>query len=203
MIALVGDSIFDNIAYTRGEPDVAAHLRAIIAPREVVLCAIDGAIADDVWQQVRCVPSQASHVALSVGGNDALGNYDLLNTAVESTGDALALFAHRVDVFEQAYRRAIEAVLSLERKTAICTIYNGDLGPAEATIGRTALTLFNDVVLRAAVDYGVDAIELRAICCEPADYANPIEPSGRGGAKIAAAIARWATGDRAAACVYR
>ena len=36
----------------------------------------------------------------------------------------------------------------------------------------------------------VDALELRAICTDPADYANPIEPSGQGGLKIARAIAR-------------
>lgn len=32
-------------------------------------------------------------------------------------------------------------------------------------------------------------IELRAICREPCDYANPIEPSDEGGRKIARAIA--------------
>jgi hypothetical protein len=31
-------------------------------------------------------------------------------------------------------------------------------------------------------------IDLRLICSEPADYANPIEPSGPGGQKIARAI---------------
>jgi hypothetical protein len=33
-------------------------------------------------------------------------------------------------------------------------------------------------------------IELRLVCSEPEDYANPIEPSVQGGAKIARAIAR-------------
>ena len=32
-------------------------------------------------------------------------------------------------------------------------------------------------------------IDLRLVCCEAADYANPIEPSGSGGRKIAKAIA--------------
>jgi hypothetical protein len=36
---------------------------------------------------------------------------------------------------------------------------------------------------------GVDVIDLRLVCTEPSDYANPIEPSGAGGRKIAAAIA--------------
>jgi hypothetical protein len=53
----------------------------------------------------------------------------------------------------------------------------------------TALAVFNDAILRAAVEHRVDVIELRLVCTEPADYANPIEPSVRGGAKIARAIA--------------
>jgi len=36
-------------------------------------------------------------------------------------------------------------------------------------------------------------VELRLVCSEPADYANPIEPSVRGGAKIARAVARAVT----------
>jgi len=31
-------------------------------------------------------------------------------------------------------------------------------------------------------------VDLRLVCTEPSDYANPIEPSGSGGAKIARAI---------------
>jgi hypothetical protein len=36
----------------------------------------------------------------------------------------------------------------------------------------------------------VSLLDLRLICTAEADYANPIEPSVVGGAKIAAAIAR-------------
>ena len=53
--------------------------------------------------------------------------------------------------------------------------------------------MFNDVILRVAFEHHLPVIDLRLVCNEPADYANPIEPSGRGGRKIALAIAR-ATG---------
>jgi hypothetical protein len=36
---------------------------------------------------------------------------------------------------------------------------------------------------------GISLIDLRLICAEDGDYANPIEPSALGGAKIARAIA--------------
>jgi hypothetical protein len=45
------------------------------------------------------------------------------------------------------------------------------------------------VILRTAVDLHLDVIELRAVCTQPRDYANPIEPSSEGGLKIARAIA--------------
>lgn len=71
----------------------------------------------------------------------------------------------------------------------MCTIYNGNLGPSQARAARMALTMFNDVIVRYALEHRLALIDLRLVCSDPADYANPIEPSGRGGQKIARAIA--------------
>ena len=46
---------------------------------------------------------------------------------------------------------------------------------------------------------GLPVIDLRAVCSEIADYANEIEPSAIGGAKIADAICRVVTGHDFAA----
>ena len=54
----------------------------------------------------------------------------------------------------------------------------------------TALTVFNDCITREAFARGLPLIDLRLLCDQKEDYANPIEPSVRGGEKIAAAIAR-------------
>jgi len=43
---------------------------------------------------------------------------------------------------------------------------------------------------------------LRLICDEDADFANPIEPSARGGAKIAQAISRFAGGATPRSSVF-
>lgn len=189
-VALLGDSIFDNAAYTRGEPDVVMHLRSML-PREwrATLCAVDGAIISSLISQLPRVPDDVTHIVVSVGGNDALMSSDLLATRVSSTADTLSLFADRVDEFEQGYRRAVTATLALRRETTLCTIYNGALDPDQARLARVALTLFNDAILRMAFDHGLPVIDLRAICSDPDDYANPIEPSGPGGRKIAAAVA--------------
>ena len=54
-----------------------------------------------------------------------------------------------------------------------------------------AFCLDYDAIYRTANRIRADVIELRSICTESADYANPIEPSGPGGLKIAKAIAAW------------
>jgi hypothetical protein len=54
-----------------------------------------------------------------------------------------------------------------------------------------ALTVFNDCIVRAAFAHGLPLLDLRLICTEAGDYANPIEPSAQGGEKIARAIAEF------------
>ena len=190
-IALLGDSVFDNRTYTAGGPDVVAHLRDLLPPLwRATLCAVDGSTATDLAAQFSIVPSDTSHVVISVGGNDALLNSDLLGTPVSSTADALALFGDRADRFEEAYRAAIAGALRLNRDTTVCTIYNGNFDVKEAPLARVALMVFNDVILRVAIEHRLRAIDLRLVCTEAADYANPIEPSRRGGRKIAQAILR-------------
>jgi hypothetical protein len=189
-IVLLGDSIFDNQSYTRGAPDVPTHLGSVVPEARITLRAVDGATTADLGPQFEGVPGDATHVILSVGGNDALRNVDLLGPkGVRSTAEALRLFGDRLEVFEAAYVRAIERLVRLKRPATVCTIYNGNLSPSEAPLARIALMLFNDTIIRTALRFGVDVIELRLVCTEPEDYANPIEPSGQGGLKIARAIA--------------
>jgi hypothetical protein len=190
-IVLLGDSIFDNATYTDGAPDVVTHLRRLLPPDwEATLCAVDGATTLGLAAQLAHVPVDASHLVIAIGGNDALQNSDLLSLRVASSTQALEIFGDRITTFERAYRTAITGAIRLERHTAICTVYNGALEPERATVARVGLALFNDVILRTAIDLRLDALELRSICTEPADYANPIEPSAQGGLKIARAISR-------------
>src|SRR5262249_50189900 len=146
--------------------------------------AIDGSTASDLGIQLSKVPANSTHIVVSIGGNDALLNSDLLNTPVTSTAEALSLFGERIRRFEQEHKRAIDSVLSLGRETAICTIYNGNLDEPEAGLARIALMLFNDVILRCGFERQLSIIDLRFVCSDRADYANPIEPSGSGGLKI-------------------
>ncbi len=194
-LVLLGDSIFDNAAYTSGEPDVVTHLRALLpAGARATLLAVDGAITGSMPEQVPRIPADATHLVVSIGGNDALGCLDLLDAPATSTADALRLLGQAVDRFEANYRSAVRLVLDRGLPATLCTIYNGAFEePDLAARARLALMMFNDVILRVAFEHRASAIDLRLICNENADYANPIEPSGQGGMKIAKAIVR-ATG---------
>jgi hypothetical protein len=190
-LALLGDSIFDNAAYTRGEPPVIDHVRRLLPTDwQATLCALDGATTRSLDAQLARVPEDATHLVIAIGGNDALGNIDLLDRPVASTAEALMLFRRRLEDFHLSYDRAIDRALRLGRRTTVCTIYNGHLESGVAEIAEVGLMMFNDVILHAAVERRLDVIELRQVCADAADYANPIEPSGVGGEKIAAAIVR-------------
>jgi hypothetical protein len=206
-LVLVGDSIFDNIAYTRGEPDVVTHLGRLLPDGwRATLLAVDGATTHGIPSQLQRVPHDATDIVVSVGGNDALQSTDLLSRPALSSAEVLDLLAERQAAFEARYRHAVEATLSLERPTVLCTIYNGAIPDrAEARRAAMGLTVFNDVILRVGIEHRLRMLELRLICNEPADYANPIEPSGRGGEKIARAIGRavGAWPDAAAPCTVR
>jgi hypothetical protein len=193
-VVLLGDSIFDNGAYTRGEPDVITHLRALLpSGARATLAAVDGSTTGDIDRQVARAPADASHLVLAVGGNDALGSIEVLSRPAATAGGALLQLDSRLTGFEASYAAALDRVLLRRVPTCVCTIYNGNFQGDEASMLRRGVALFNDVILLTAFRRGVPVIELRLVCSSPEDYANPIEPSGNGGRKIARAIAR-ATG---------
>ena len=150
------------------------------------------------------IPSDVTRVVLSIGGNNALLNADILNLPVASTHEALLLFGKRVAEFEHSYRETLVPLLQRVPDTTVCTVYNGNLPDDLAPSARVALMMFNDVILRAAFHWRLPVIDLRLVCSELSDYANPIEPSGSGGAKIARAIAAalGAVGETSASRVF-
>jgi hypothetical protein len=189
-VVLLGDSIFDNGAYTLGGPDVVTQLRPLLPNGwSASLLAVDGHRAADVPSQLTRLPGDASHLVLSAGGNDALGHTDLLQGPAATAAQVLGFLADAAEGFERRYRRVIERLMALELPLTVCTIYNGHFPDREfQRIAATALCVFNDVILRVALQHRLGIIDLRLLCTEPADYANPIEPSSQGGQKIARAI---------------
>jgi lysophospholipase L1-like esterase len=190
-VSLLGDSIFDNAAYTAGGPDVVSQLRKLLPGSwNATLLAVDGHRTEDVVRQLAQLPKDATHLVLSVGGNDALSHGDLLTRPARSAAEILTLLATAAGEFEERYRRLTARLLQVGLPLTICTIYNGNFPDQDfQRIASTALSSFNDAILRVGFERRLTIIDLRLVCDEPADYANPIEPSSVGGAKIARAIA--------------
>jgi hypothetical protein len=190
-IVLLGDSIFDNGAYVAGGPDVVKQLRECLpAGWRATLKAVDGSVTSGVQRQLHQLPADASHLVISVGGNDALGYASVLDEGARSIAEAVDRLAGVRERFQRDYTAMLDGVQRRGLPTSVCTIYDARFpDPRRQRLVVTALSLFNDCITRAAFARGLPLIDLRLICDQDEDYANPIEPSARGGEKIAAAIA--------------
>jgi lysophospholipase L1-like esterase len=192
-LVLMGDSVFDNAAYVRGGPDVVRQARDRLGPRgwQATLLAVDGAVTEGVRRQAERIPGDATHLVVSAGGNDALGSVDVLYRGAPTVGAALGMLGDVVAPFEARYRVMLDEILARGLPTAVCTVYNPVFpDPEERRYAALGLAVFNDAILRVAVAAGVPVLELRSICDSDEDFANPIEPSVRGGEKMVAAIER-------------
>jgi hypothetical protein len=189
-VVLLGDSIFDNAAYVGRGPDVIQQLtRRLPDGWRATLLAQDGAVLSGVRGQLGRLPADATHLVVSVGGNDALRHSGILDQAAPSIAEALLRLASISAEFERDYAAMLDIVLARGLGTAICTIYDPNYpDPIRQRLAVTALKVLNDPILRLAARRGVPVIDLRLVCDHPGDYANPIEPSIQGGEKISAVI---------------
>jgi lysophospholipase L1-like esterase len=191
-VVLLGDSILDNAAYVAGAPDVIQQVRQRLPHgSKATLEAVDGSTTGDVRGQLQRVPADATHLVVSAGGNDALHRGDFLAAPARSTAETLLGLADIADEFERRYSDMLAGVLAYGLPAAICTIYYPRFPDASLQrIAVTALTVFNDCIIRMAFAHGIPLLDLRFVCTEEGDYANPIEPSAQGGEKIADTILR-------------
>ena len=223
-IILLGDSIIDNKSYVlSNELDVTEHLEKLFSNDPNVVIenhAVDG---DTMHQLERDhldsnLLSDATHIVVSIGGNDLLHNISFLQTTSELSKimgkgamigkwGAKELNPSRNKVFEETYFEIIEpfkkqyetivANLSNHRANLLlCTVYEGDLVDSDefsdvSNSSKTMVSIFNDIVYRVANKFNADVLELRDIFTSSDDYANPIEPSHIGGEKLAQSIVQW------------
>lgn len=193
-LVLLGDSIFDNGAYVPGQPAVIEQVRAALDRGwQATLLAVDGNVVADVPAQLRRLPADATHLAISAGGNDALRESGILFQPAERVDAVLSQFADIQERFSQGYARLLAAAARSGLPLVVCTIY--DSIPGLGREARLALSIFNDVILRQAASARVPVLDLRLLCSQPQDYSplSPIEPSSSGGEKIAHTLASFMT----------
>jgi len=108
-------------------------------------------------------------------------------------GNRVQLVVKETEPYSDAAREARE-------KFGITAVPVPEVGGSQANVRRVFLGLAftcgaeEDVI--PFFERGLPVIDLRLLCREPVDYANPIEPSSVGGAKIAQAIVAAVTSGR-------
>jgi hypothetical protein len=192
---LLGDSIFDNAFYVPGEPAVIEQLQGFLTEDwATTLLAVDGHVIVDVATQLQKLPNDATHLVVSCGGNDALRHLSVLSEPVRTVAEAFGYFAQIREDFRRKYQHMLTETLATGRALAVCTVY--DCVPDLQPMAHAALSMFNEVILREALAAKVAVVDLRLICTEKADFSelSPIEPSCRGGEKIARVLSNLLLG---------
>jgi len=191
-VVLMGDSILDCKHYTKDDPDVAERVfQELGEDWKVTLAARDGAVTQSLGWQLQDIPSDATRIILSIGGNDAMGNVGILTDKREmKIVDSLYELALMREMFKYSYEDAVEPILSLGIPVTLCTIYDCDWDEQDKDAILTALALFNDVIIRFADEHDLPVIDLRSLLTSAEDYELTIEPSAIGAAKIGTRIAR-------------
>ena len=192
---LLGNSIFDNKRYVGDGPDVIDELKGDLpAGWTASLNARDGSTTTDIALQLERLPAGATHLVVSVGGNDALSHKDMLEEKANSVAAVLDRLGKIRGEFQTNYRAMLDGVLATKLPVAVCTIYEARYqNPDTRRVAATGLAVFNDIITREAFARGLPLIDLRLIIDDDADYANDVEPSVQGGGKIARAIATLLT----------
>jgi hypothetical protein len=157
----------------------------------VSLNARDGSGVRDLYGQLDRIPTEASHIVVSAGGNDALGEAAFLEESAASVAEVMAKLADVREQFGARYHSMLDAVLDRSLPTAVCTIYFS--ASATADCGRCTCRVQRRDHARAFSRHTV-LIDLRLICAVDDDFANPIESSVQRGEKIARAILAFAGG---------
>src|SRR5579862_3013837 len=126
-LVLLGDSVFDNQSYVApGQSTTDAIRRRAPAGWRVTLLAQDGSTIDEIARQLLHLPSDATHLVVSTGGNDALTDAGILTEPAGTVAEALWRLAQIVERFEKRYLQMLRTVRKRKLPAAVCTIYNAN-----------------------------------------------------------------------------
>lgn len=148
------------------------------------MLAADGSKASGVILQSRRVPPDATHLVVSVGGNNALGHLGMLADSAQTVAEVLQRFSIIRTEYKGTYLNMLNSILEHQLPIALCTIdYPSYPEENFQNLAITTLSKFNDCIIRAGISAVCPLLDLRLICDARADYANPIEPSAARGSQ--------------------
>jgi hypothetical protein len=104
-LVLLGDSIFDNAIYATDAPAVIDHMRHTLSGSwNVTLIEHDGDVVANLETQIAKIPHDATHLVMSIGGNDALNALGIFSNRVDTVGEGLLHLSQICRDFQRGYR---------------------------------------------------------------------------------------------------
>ena len=199
VVALLGDSIIDNKVYVgENELSVTEHLQKINEKDYYFeMIAVDGDTTREVIDnQLENIGDSTWRIVLSIGGNDLLQKLHIMFNETSGMIESLEIASQTIEEIKSSYEEILIHLKNLNPPVLLCTIYEGDLqsDPNLAEVeeaGKVLLGMMNDAIHFLGKKHSIEVLELRNIFTEVSDYANPIEPSHKGGEKLAKEIINW------------
>lgn len=188
-LVLMGDSVLDNRTYVPEhllsvEEQFRAHF---YHTTKVTRLARDGATMEGVrvFQLEHPLPSDTTHVLLSVGGNDGLVAFSSLQRNSNNSWWSVATTFFQK--FAADYDALLELIQTLYPKVTlmVCTIYQPWTDKwLFGAVSNVGVRLMNRAIRECAKRRKLPVMDLWAIFTEKADFANVIEPGVPGGDKM-------------------
>lgn len=190
-VVLLGDSTLDNARHLdldAGEMSVEGQLSKRCAEKgwEFTLLARDGSTLDDVArQQLPFIPDEATHLVLSASGNNLLGLLNEMADSHWSLGSMASSIGQGLPQVADNYRRLLQAMKSSGCHMACCTVYRPQFKHIFLrTLATMSLGVHNSRIHQIAQDLDISVIDFGVLFDCDEDFANPLELSTQGGAKV-------------------
>jgi len=189
-IVLLGDSIFNNSAYTSNGKGVSDLLIENNTGQNIYSYAQDSSKIVDTYSQINSIPSYLNKpyttIFPSSGGNDLLTYYDDKGNNISDTSVIKPMF--------KAYKKVVKSIKSKMPKTKIVLldIYYPD--NIHFKQYRPVIEEWNQNIYSYASDTknGVHSVlQISSMLTDKSDFSFGIEPSSNGGEKIANGIMNY------------
>lgn len=195
-IVLLGDSSFNNVKYAPQGASILELLRTRLPEGlKAVSRALDGNSILDVYAQANKLPSEASHLFVSVGMTDAMKHEGIF---FKKNVNAIAVFEQLYTIregFRDKYEAMVRNLLNLRLPLTVSTLFSPSPPNQNMRHALSAgMAVFNDAILDSARAFGLPVLDMQSLVRAPGDYADPMHPSAGAGARIAERIAAIATG---------
>lgn len=190
-VALLGDGA---AAVGASVLDVLEEASFPADPRRAVqTLAEDGADLRATAGQLARVEADVTHVVLSVGGADSLAQRTILASVPATTvAQALGTLARVQQDFATQYDAVVSSIKAAGLPLLLLIPYDAKFAAeADAAVARAALSMFADVVYRAAGRHGCSVLDLRLLFDDDGDWISPVVPSPQGASKIAHKIVEF------------